>query len=156
MSTWKEAIHKAGKRIALKEDEKALMQLATSLNLFKIKQYSMETRVSAMLSQLLSNWKVNYFVDLVTSLKDSVQIQEMGPGQPIIVEGSEVTNRFYMIEYGNVKASSGLTFTAGEWFGEEALLEESVYENDFHSSSAVRLLVINSEKERCYTLDYFV
>ncbi len=132
-------------RGARKPGEEVLMQLAQPLNLYKISDYNLDVRITSLLAQYLNHNGVSYFVDAVSYLKESVEVVEYAADQPIVLEGAGVKDQVYLIDYGRVVSSGGLSFEAGNSFGEESLIDISEYRWSYRSHSPVRLIILRSD-----------
>jgi CRP-like cAMP-binding protein len=93
---------------------------------------------------MLSDLGVKYFAEWAVRMKAGAKSVKLSPQQPILLGGRKVSPKFYLVDFGNCRSASGLTFGPGEWFGEESLLGEGEYFTSIYSNSPVMLLELDA------------
>lgn len=131
-------------RGARKEGEGVTTRLAEPLALIEILSYSIDARITAMVSQMLYDLGLGFVVDTAIRLREELEIVELAAGQPVVLAGKQTSSSIYLIDYGNCRSSAGLVYKSGQWFGEETLFNEEVYRSSIHTVSPVRLIKLSA------------
>ncbi len=131
-------------RQSRKSSDDLSMRLAEPLALIEFLSFDQEARTTSLICQMLSDLGVKYFAEWAVRMKAGAKSVKLSPQQPVLLSGRKVAPKFYLVDFGNCRSASGLTFGPGEWFGEEALLGEGEYFTSIYSNSPVMLLELDA------------